>query len=87
MNIIRHSEATKVNVRFSFDALEVRLEVTDNGNGFEVPQNWVGYVRNGHYGLAGAAEKMSLLGGYLKVSSVPGKSTTILAVIPRKNAK
>ena len=87
MNVIRHSEATRVKVRFLFDETQLCLEVTDYGKGFDVPSNWVGYVRNGHYGLAGAAERMTLLGGHLKVSSKPGKSTTIRAVIPRKDAK
>jgi PAS domain S-box-containing protein len=86
MNVIRHSEATDVKVRFSFDAEEICLEISDNGKGFEVPPNWFMYVRNGHYGIAGAVERMSMLGGTLKVSSSPGKATSILAIIPWKES-
>jgi PAS domain S-box-containing protein len=82
MNVVRHSGATRVKVRFMFDATQIRLEISDNGKGFDVPSNWVAYVRKGHFGLAGAAERISMLGGYLKVSSAPGNSTTIVAVIP-----
>jgi PAS domain S-box-containing protein len=82
MNILRHAEATEVKVRFSFDAEEARLEITDNGKGFEVPANWIEYVRQGHYGLAGAAERVNTLGGTLKVESQPGNSTIVRAVIP-----
>ena len=85
-NVIRHSKATEVHVRFSFDAEEVHLEITDNGKGFEVPANWIDFVRQGHYGLAGAAERANTLGGIFKVKSKPGNSTTIQVTIPWKDS-
>jgi signal transduction histidine kinase len=86
MNVLRHAEATEVKVRFSFDAEEARLEVSDNGKGFEVPSNWIEFVRQGHYGLAGAAERINSLGGTLQVESQPGKSTIVRVVIPSKES-
>jgi signal transduction histidine kinase len=83
-NVLRHAEATKVQVRFSFDAEEARLEIIDNGKGFEVPSNWIELVRQGHYGLAGAAERVHTLGGTFQVESRPGNSTIVRAVIPWK---
>jgi PAS domain S-box-containing protein len=85
-NVIRHSKATEVHVRFSFDAEEAHLEITDNGRGFEVPPNWIDFVRQGHYGLAGAAERANTLGGVFKVQSKPGSSTTIQVTIPWKDS-
>jgi PAS domain S-box-containing protein len=85
-NVIRHSKATEVHVRFSFDAEEAHLEITDNGRGFDVPSNWIDFVRQGHYGLAGAAERANTLGGVFKVHSKPGNSTTIQVTIPWKDA-
>ena len=84
-NVIRHSKATEVHVRFSFDAEEAHLEITDNGKGFDVPANWIDFVRQGHYGLAGAAERATTLGGTFKVQSKPGNSTTIQVTIPWKD--
>jgi PAS domain S-box-containing protein len=84
-NVLRHAEATEVKVRFSFDAEEVRLEIADNGKGFEVPDNWIGLVRSGHYGLAGAAERIHALGGTLTVKSELGHSTVVIAAIPWRN--
>ncbi|MEW6402701.1 MAG: ATP-binding protein, partial [Chloroflexota bacterium] len=81
-NVLRHAEATEANVRFSFDAEEVRLEISDNGRGFDVPKNWIELVRNGHYGLAGASERIHALGGTLHVQSKPGESTVVAAAIP-----
>ena len=85
-NVLRHAEATEVKVRFSFDAEEARLEISDNGKGFEVPHNWIEFVRQGHYGLAGASERVSTLGGTLKVESRPGNSTIVRVVIPWKES-
>jgi len=86
INVLRHAEATEVKVRFSFDAEEARLEISDNGKGFEVPSNWIDFVRQGHYGLAGAAERVNTLGGTLKVESRPGNSTIVRVVIPWKES-
>ncbi len=85
-NVIRHSKATEVHVRFSFDAEEAHLEITDNGKGFEVPPNWIEFVRQGHYGLAGAAERATTLDGTFRVQSEPGNSTTIQVTIPWKES-
>jgi PAS domain S-box-containing protein len=85
-NVIRHSKATEMHVRFSFDAEEAHLEITDNGKGFDVPPNWIDFVRQGHYGLAGAAERANTLGGVFKVHSKLGNSTTIQVTIPWKDS-
>jgi PAS domain S-box-containing protein len=81
-NVTRHADATQVRVRFSFDAEEAHLEISDNGKGFEVPPNWIEFVRQGHYGLAGAAERATTLGGVLSVESKPGNSTSVRIRIP-----
>jgi PAS domain S-box-containing protein len=85
-NVLRHAKATEVHVRFSFDAEEAHLEITDNGTGFDVPANWIDFVRQGHYGLAGSAERANALGGIFKVKSKPGGSTTIQVTIPWKDS-
>ena len=80
-NVVRHAEATEVRIHFSFDAEETHLEITDNGKGFNVPANWIEFVREEHYGLAGAAERVNALGGVFKVESKPG-STAVRVTIP-----
>jgi signal transduction histidine kinase len=81
-NVVRHAEATKVHVRFTMDAEETRLKIFDNGKGFDARNNWAELARQGHFGLAGAAERVSALGGVFTVESQPQKGTTILVVIP-----
>lgn len=80
-NVVRHADATEVRIHFSFDAEETHLEISDNGKGFNVPANWIEFVRQEHYGLAGAAERVNALGGVFKVESKPG-STTVRVTIP-----
>jgi len=87
VNVVRHAEATEVHIRFQFDAEEAKLEILDNGKGFEVPLNWIDLVRKEHYGLAGAAERISALGGTLVVESKPGQSTIVRASIPAEESK
>jgi PAS domain S-box-containing protein len=80
-NIVRHAQATQVDVRFEFDAEEARLRVSDNGKGFRVPDNWISMVHDGHYGLAGMVERVTAAGGTLDIQSAAGSSTTVLVVI------
>ncbi len=84
-NAFRHAHATQIEVRFSFDAEQARLEVCDNGQGFKVPDNLMNQVRSGHYGLAGMFERVQAAGGELSLESSPGYSTTVRAVLPLAN--
>jgi signal transduction histidine kinase len=81
-NVVKHARATEVQVHFSFDAEEARIEIADNGKGFQVPATWIPSVRRGHYGLAGMAERVSAAGGVLTIESSPDTSTLVRVVIP-----
>jgi signal transduction histidine kinase len=87
MNVVRHAEAQNVTVRFTLDADEVNLEVEDDGKGFVVPARWITLTRQGHFGLAGAAERVETLGGVLQVFSEPGKGTRLVARIPSMDGR
>jgi PAS domain S-box-containing protein len=82
VNVIRHAQAHEVHVHFTFDVEEAQLEVRDNGVGFIVPSSWVELVKQGHFGLAGAVERVSLLGGVFNVESAPGSGTIARVAIP-----
>ncbi len=86
-NIIRHAQATDIDVSFRFDSTEACLQITDNGKGFAVPEKWTDLVRGGHYGLAGMAERVSMAGGQLSVASTPGVSTTVSVRLPYSSPK
>ncbi len=81
-NAVRHAQATQVQVLFSFDAEEARIEIADNGKGFDVPLSWMSQVRRGHYGLASMVERVNAAGGLLTIESSPETSTTVRVVLP-----
>ena len=85
-NILRHSQATQAVIAFHLDEKEMSLDIWDNGKGFDVPTRWMDLMREGHYGLAGIAERVQALRGTLKVESRPGAGTLIHVVAPREEA-
>jgi two-component system sensor histidine kinase UhpB len=72
-NTARHAEATQAAITLAFAPQEVRLEITDNGQGFEVPNSPAEFAPGGHYGLLGIFERAELIGADLKIQSAPGK--------------
>jgi len=81
-NVSRHAQASRVRIQFRLDEKQAVLRVRDNGKGFELPGRWIQLARQGHLGLVGARERAKEIGGNLKVTSRPGKGTTIQAVVP-----
>jgi PAS domain S-box-containing protein len=81
-NVIRHSKANNVYVRFKFDQGSDILEIEDDGIGFEVPPRWVPFVREGHLGLAGSEERAETINGYFSVISSPGKGAMVRVSVP-----
>jgi PAS domain S-box-containing protein len=81
-NVVRHAGASRVKVRFAFDAQKAVLEIEDDGQGFHVPPRWLDFVRGGHLGLAGAAERAEAIGGMLRVESAPGRGTCLTVTAP-----
>jgi two-component system sensor histidine kinase DegS len=81
-NIRRHAHASEARVIMGFDGDEVRVTITDNGQGFELRGGVDDLPRIGKLGLAGMRERARLLGGTLKVKSTPGKGTTLIVEVP-----
>ena len=82
-NVHRHSKSSSVDVRFSVDEREARLEVKDYGKGID-PELLRRFNQSGSgagIGLAGMRERLRELGGHLEVES-DANGTVIRAVIP-----
>jgi two-component system, NarL family, sensor histidine kinase DegS len=80
-NVERHSKATVLLVTMYFNAAQVRMDINDNGTGFNVPALPV-LLASGHLGLLGMQERAELLGGKLEIQSSPQKGATISFAIP-----
>lgn len=83
-NVVRHAQATEIHIRFRWDEQVIILEVEDNGNGFELPKDWIELVRKEHFGLVGLAERVESVNGNLEILSSVGDGTMIRAIVPRR---
>lgn len=80
-NLALHAAASKARVRLEGSAERIVLEISDNGRGFVRPRRLVEFGLRKHYGLLGAEERASSLGGTLTIDSTPGKGTVLRVVI------
>ncbi len=84
-NIVKHSNASEIAIHLLKNDQGIRLEIRDNGQGFEVPDDWLDLIRQGHLGLAGMKERAEAAGGHLEIESHRGNSnqgTTTKVEIP-----
>ena len=81
-NIIKHAQASHVNIHLSYEARNVRIDVWDNGIGFDLDQAKQKRTSRPSLGLAGMEERAALVGGSVSIQSRPGYGTEIEALIP-----
>jgi signal transduction histidine kinase len=82
-NIIRHAEATRVEVRFVETSGHLVLRVKDDGRGITEAE-----IHNTKsIGLLGMRERAALLGGDVQLQGGPGGGTTVTVRIPRPGKK
>jgi PAS domain S-box-containing protein len=81
-NIHKHSEASEANIMVEHQEDEVRMTISDNGKGFELPQPLSDFAGQGKLGLTGMAERVQLIGGDLAITSEIGKGTEIVVKAP-----
>jgi signal transduction histidine kinase len=77
-NVVKHSRALVATVTFAVVDGMARLEVTDNGVGFDAAPG----ARSVGYGMLSMAERAELVGGALVVQSRPGGGTTVTVTVP-----
>ena len=78
-NVAKYSGATKAEVRLEQTNGELRLDVTDDGSGFDTVEMTYGT------GLQGMADRLDAIGGTLSVASTPGEGTTVEGRIPTRD--
>ncbi|HEX7057047.1 MAG TPA: sensor histidine kinase [Bacilli bacterium] len=76
-NTLRHSRATKMEVRLHKKDDSVRLSVRDNGIGFDP-----NVQKQASYGLTTMQERVNEVGGSLSIVTAPGKGTRVDIRIP-----
>ena len=81
-NIKKHSGATEGVINVEFCDGQVRISITDNGMGFEIPDDLSSFARRGKLGMMGMQERARLVNGSLSIKSKAGKGTTITVEMP-----
>lgn len=86
-NIRQHSDATSVRITITARDDGVRVEIGDDGSGFDPETTLVRAARAGRLGLVGMHERVRMLGGSTKIDSRPGGPTVISAILPPWSAE
>ncbi|MGV0626167.1 GAF domain-containing sensor histidine kinase [Mycolicibacter minnesotensis] len=83
-NVVKHAAAKTVRLGFAVvaDPDIARLEIVDDGVGFDTFEHPVGGDEMGGYGVLSMAERAELVGGRLNIRSRPGMGTAVIATIP-----
>jgi signal transduction histidine kinase len=77
-----HSGARSVEITIDATDSHTKLQIVDDGRGFDVARTLVRAARRGRLGLLGMSERARLLGGRFDVQSRPGGPTAISVVLP-----
>lgn len=81
-NILRHADASKVEIRLWNADNHLWLEIKDDGRGFDPEKTAEGAVERKRLGLLGIQERVSLVGGQAKIESAQGAGTCVQVHIP-----
>jgi signal transduction histidine kinase len=77
-NIVRHAQATRVDVNLEESAGHVVLHVSDNGIGIQAAD----VQKGGTFGLLGIRERIAALGGTCDIRGEPGRGTRVCVTVP-----
>ena len=78
-NIIKHSKASEISIKLTYNQAAIRLQVIDNGAGFDInhlPEDQKGM------GLMNIQKRAEIVGGEVFIQSQPGEGTCIEIFIP-----
>ena len=81
-NILKHAQATKVNVNLSYLDNIFVLEMIDNGVGFDLVEKQQSSNSSSGVGLKSIFNRAKLIGADITIDSKPGNGTTLLIELP-----
>lgn len=82
-NVRKHAEATVVDVALQHTSpRSLMLVIADNGRGLHPAFDLVKLTTAGHYGLVGISERVTLMGGHVKIQNRAEGGTILRVEIP-----
>lgn len=82
-NVIKHAQATQVDIQLWADEMQIHLLIADNGRGFARPP-FDNRDQHLHWGLLNMRERAAVVGGQIRIESNPGQGTLVQVDIPRQ---
>ncbi len=82
INVVKHAHATNVRLSTARVGNEIRVEVEDNGQGFNAAVATLRPSTAGGYGLSSIRQRFKALGGNTIIESQPGKGSRVTLVAP-----
>ncbi|WP_206026285.1 histidine kinase [Roseimicrobium sp. ORNL1] len=77
-NTLRHAQATQFHARLTYTPARLRLQLHDNGRGFNTRESHDGF------GLVGIRERVETMHGHISIRSKEGRGTAIGICIPEE---
>ncbi len=77
-NARKHAKASQVNTEIRFNHKQLKMTVTDNGEGFNAKEALKTRGGKGSLGLVSMKERADLINADLKIVSEPGKGTQVI---------
>jgi len=78
INIVRHSQASRVDIELSEDEDDILITIKDNGVGITESQ----MLNPESFGIIGMYERTQQIGGKLEISGVPSQGSVVTLKIP-----
>lgn len=78
-NALKHAGATRFEVRLGRSGKQLRLEIRDDGQGFDAAR---AAADGKGLGLSTIRERAELLGGVVRLTSSRGRGTTVQVEVP-----
>ena len=82
-NVARHSHVKSFSVELLLRSETVRLNISDDGDGFDMESTFQSVISGNSLGLAGMRERVEMIGGTIEFLSHPGDGTEIHINLPR----
>lgn len=82
LNVQKHAQADHAEVWVRVTSESISITITDNGQGFVVPESLDSLAQNQHFGLVGMKELIDSVSGTLEIISRPGDGCVLAVQIP-----
>lgn len=84
VNVVKHAEARNASVFISREGDCIRINLEDDGVGFNVSKVNSYHRRNGEFGLFSIRERLNYIGCYISIEFIPGSGTRVTIIAPLK---